>query len=198
MAPKGKDKKKEKEKPKKSKKKLIIILLILIILIGAGAGAFFFFTKDKEKFVPLKSQYFDITTKTEKFIYNHTREIHRELKFIDNEILVLSKETERVLGIEQEYPDQKKITDKAVARFDKLKKATIKEIKKIIVKYDSLYVSYAVNPDSGKEIIKQEAPKLKETINQIKNKLKIETDSIKKNTPETKGFIKKITGKFLD
>ena len=199
MASKEKEKKQKNKSapPKKSKKKLIFILLLLIILLMAGGGAGFFFLKGSDKFRPLNSQYFEISGKTEKFIYEKSKDIHNELSIINNELIVVNNEIERVLSIEKEYPMQKKITDRTVGRYEKLSKATIKEIKKLILRFDAVYVEYAVNPETGSRIMEQESKPIKTTLDQLKQKLAIETEIIKKNTPGKKSFFKKISDKFF-
>lgn len=198
MASKDKEKKKKKDlnKPKKSKKKLIFIIIFLLLILIGGGVTYFFLNKGKEVYKPINSEFFEIPQKTDEFIYSKNRDAHKEIKTINNEIQIITQETLRVTEIEKEYPDQKKITDKAITKYNKLKSDSIKNLNKVIIKFNDLYVQFSVNPDVGTEILNKESEKISGDLNKIITGLNKETQMILKNRPVKLSLVDKVKSKF--
>jgi len=201
MAKKNKEEKKKSSQglpaQKKSKKKMIIWIILFFLFSGVIAGGVtFFLYKKKDGYKPVNSEYFSISEKTEKFIYLKAVLVHQQLKKVDADLILINHEIERVKGIQKEYPDQKKITEKAISKWEKLKKNILKQVKKTIVRLDYIYVQYLVNPETGAVILKQESEKINGALKALLQKIDVETKILKTAIPAKKGFIDKIKGVF--
>jgi hypothetical protein len=109
----------------------------------------------------------------------------------------VKKESERILNIEKEYPDQKNITEKAVQKLEKIENDAGNEMEKIINQLNEIYVTANLGSALFDENLKNNSKKAEEKLIIVKEKIISESLPYKSNNINEKGLIGKIKS-YLD
>ena len=136
-----------------------------------------------------------------KFSFKYLPDVYSAMITYNNEITLLDAQIARIDTIGQQYPDQKKITDKEKKVWEKTKAKLEKTFIKIQNPVKEIYVLFRVNEEQGLAQIETRRTELAELANtalapvqEMTQKLKI-----KEKVPEglINGTLYKIKKKFL-
>ncbi|MDY0361854.1 MAG: hypothetical protein RBR08_10390 [Desulforegulaceae bacterium] len=183
---------------KSGKKKIIfffILTLIFSILTAAAITWYIYFEKDR--FRPKTYTYFDFPPKTQIFFDTNYPQIIELADSIEIQLKTVKKESERILNIEKEYPDQKNITEKAVQKLEKIENDAGNEMEKIINQLNEIYVTANLGSALFDENLKNNSKKAEEKLIIVKEKIISESLPYKSNNINEKGLIGKIKS-YLD
>ncbi|MCB9480675.1 MAG: hypothetical protein H6680_02460 [Desulfobacteraceae bacterium] len=183
-----------KNQPKKSRKKKIlfifILLLFLSIIISGLITWYIYFEKDR--FRPRSYNYFEFPAKTQIFFNKNYPQIISIADSIENELAIIEKESQRILNMEKEYPDQKNITEKAIEKLNKIQADAKGEMSKIINQLNSIFVTANLGSSSFEESFREETKKAEEKLNLVNNKIINESAPYKSPEKKPQGLIEKI------
>jgi len=113
------------------------------------------------------------------FTFSKVPRIYFGLVKLDNEIVLIDKELERLKEIEAEFPKQRKIIITERNNWKKVKKdlrSSLSNLEKVVEK---IYVTHLVNKDKGTELINKNMKPLVDTINK----------TLEASSPHTKRLI---------
>jgi len=129
------------------------------------------------------------------FAFKNTPRIYSGLVKINHEILLIDAELERLKGIETTYPRQQKIVAVEKANWKKIQRNLFDELAVVEKDIERIYVTYLVNKQKGKVLIKEKAYTILSSIN---NTLKASTAHTQRLKPNRKkSFIQKFKAKFF-
>ncbi len=168
----------ETQKPKKkffTKKKIYIVLFIGVLSVS-GAGTYWYFFSGKR--MPALSK-IQLDKKTQHFVFSQLPDLFASIVSIDEEILMIEAEIERIKSIETIYPNQKKITETEQKEWEKLLKNLKSTLAKSEPAIEAIYVTIRVNPEKGTTLIETSAPELKKSIDEALKNSKVLTDKLR-------------------
>lgn len=196
------EQKKEEGEGEPSKKKKIIGLVVktvkyLVILSILGVGGYFGYTYFKGDENAYSSREFTHVKSNEaklEFAFYNLREVYDGLIDIDEQIVLIDKEIERISTLETEYPDQKKITVKEKKNWNKIKNKLTKVLKKVELTLEAVFVTNSVNKENGKKLLEKSRNSLNKMIGDVLKLSKAQTSKIK--IEKEKSIIDKILSIF--
>lgn len=128
------------------------------------------------------------------FTYNNIPRIYSGLVSIDNEIVLIDNELERLKEIETEYPRQFKVVAIEKTNWIKIRRNLLDDLEALEKDIERLYVSYIVNKDKGNALIKEKSETIVIAINTA---LLISTpDTIRLKPEEKRSFVARIKDKI--
>lgn len=161
---------------------LIILIIVLALL---GAGGYFGYTK-----YYLPRQYGNTFTKDLKYIslkeeilfstYENLPVVYADLVEINNELLVINEEIDRLTKMEKEFPQQKEIIISEKGIWESLQEHISNTINSMENELETLYVAHRVNAEKG---MKRLGEKRSELQNTIKQTLKTSQEKTKRLKP---------------
>lgn len=122
------------------------------------------------------------------FTFYKVRKIYSGLVKLDNQIVLIDKELERLKEIEAEYPKQKKIIITERKIWKKVKKNLQTSLSNLEKEVEKIYVTYSVNKNKGIELINKNTKSL---VNDIGKALEA-------SRPHTKRLIVVVKKSFID
>jgi len=129
------------------------------------------------------------------FTFKTTPDICSGLVKLNNEVLLIDKELERLKEIESEFPDQKKIITTEKQHWKKVQKELLTAISKIEKTVETFYVTHLVNPGKGKALVDKERKPLSQI---AENTLTATAPHIKRlKTAKKKTFLDRLKEKLL-
>ncbi|HIE54860.1 MAG TPA: hypothetical protein EYP90_06725 [Chromatiaceae bacterium] len=129
------------------------------------------------------------------FAFKNTPRIYSGLVKINHEILLIDAELERLKGIETTYPRQQKIVAIEKANWKKIQRNLLDELAVVEKDIERIYVTYLVNKQKGKVLIKEKADTILSSINNTLQASTAHTQRLKPN--RKKSFIQKFKAKFF-
>ncbi|MFA6012147.1 MAG: hypothetical protein WC799_19305 [Desulfobacteraceae bacterium] len=181
MLKKKKDKESENQteasgsKNKKSSFKIILIVfLILLLLTAAGAGGVFFLLNKKAGIV--KSA---LPPEILSFLEKQLPELYSSFAILDEEIVLTDNEMIRIAKIGDTFPEQKKIADTEYKIWESNMKALQKGQADFEKEIQVFYVSYQVNPETGKSLMDEKRDSLKQNLESLVTSSKPLTDKLR-------------------
>jgi len=182
------------KKNKNNAGKLRVILLLLVTMIAIGGGFFGYTFFIAEKGPDNEMTNIHLKEETIAFVYTSMPDMYRCLSEINNEVVIIHKELERLEKIEKEYPKQKSI----VISEKKLWGKTLKDLETTIENLEknikTLYVAYTVNREKGAELLESQNTELLASATEILEASKHQTKRLK--NAEEKSLIDKIKEKI--
>ncbi|MBF0117658.1 MAG: hypothetical protein HQK79_02395 [Desulfobacterales bacterium] len=182
----------EKKKRINPQKLFLILFLVSISATSTYFGIDYFsnLPRKKEKLakVELKDELIIFTNKM-------LPEVYKGILKINDEIIKIEKEIDRLNKISKEFPQQKNIVDLEINMWSKSQKDLQNVLITIQKSIETIYVTYLVNKEKGKERIQNE----KENLNKIaSDAMDASPYSIEKKQIEGKGkgILDKIKGIF--
>jgi ABC-type transporter Mla subunit MlaD len=189
-------KKKEPEKKpqvKKPKKRKFLFLILIFILSAAVAGALtWYLYLGKDKFRTKSYTFFDFPAKTQSFFNKNYPNIISLADSVQNELQNVEKESQRILNLEKEYPDQKNITQKALQQLEKIENESKNEMNEIIRNLNNIYVRANLGSEEFETNFAQDAKKAEEKLQKLKNKITGQSKPYKTNKKTSDGIIEKV------
>lgn len=160
----------------------IIILIILLSLLGAGG--YFGYTKyylkqgDSNAFT---TDLAHISLKEEilRASYEQLPEVYYALVKMNNELIVINKEIDRLSEMEKEFPQQLEIISSEKTIWTSIKKNVSDTVGTLENEIETLYVAHKVNPAKGKKRIETKKKQMQDTINTILKDTQLKTKRLK-------------------
>jgi predicted transcriptional regulator len=182
------------QKKKSSAAKWVVIMAVVGILIAIAVVAAAGLSRSRNK-TPKELAKVALKAEILSFTYQTTPSIYSGLVKLNNRVLLIDKELERLKEIESEFPDQKKIINSEKLNWNKIQKTLLTSISKTEKTVETLYVMHLINQDKGKTLIDKE----KKPLSQIVDKALTDTaPEIKRlKTTENKSFLHRIKEKLL-
>ena len=165
----------------------ILLFIIGLSLTGCNTSKDRKFQKDLSK----SRLNADIVT----FTFQAIPSIYSGLVKLNNEILLIDNELKRLKKIETKYPRQQRIVAIEKENWKKIQRNLFKELGVLEKDIEKIYVTYLVNKEKGKTLIKE---KTKPIFSAIKNAIKTSTPHTRRLQPTPKkSFIVRMKAKFL-
>lgn len=138
--------------------RMVVVFCFVSIVVSCG-----FLNKNDRPQVDLSKLQLkeDIIT----FTFKKVPRIYSGLVKLDNEIVLIDKELERLKEIEAEFPKQKKIIIIERNNWKKVKKDLRSSLSNLEKKVEKIYVTHLVNKSKGTELINKNIKSLVGTIN---------------------------------
>jgi hypothetical protein len=160
----------------------IIVLIIVLVLLGVGGyfgytkfylkrGALDTFTTDLVH-ISLKEEILHAT-------YEQLPNVYFGLVKMNNELLVINKEIERLRDMEKKFPQQLDIISSEKTIWSSIEKNVSDTIGLLENEIETLYVAHKVNPEKGKKRIDGKEKQLQGTINKILEETQLKTQRLK-------------------
>lgn len=167
----------------------IIILIILLALLGAGGyfGYTQFYLK-KNTTGTFTTDLAHISLKEEILLstYEKLPDVYFGLVDINNELLIINKEIDRLSAMEKEYPQQIDIISAEKNIWNSVRQDisdTVDTLKKDI---ETLYVAYRVNQEKGQKRIDEKKNQLQEAIRKTLESSQLKTRRLKEKNESSK------------
>ncbi|MBI9090403.1 MAG: hypothetical protein JEZ12_14400 [Desulfobacterium sp.] len=196
--------KKPKKKPGFSLKKAFLIVTLLTVLASAGfAGYTFFFKKETGRtYTAQDLPHVTLPREMVKFSFENLPDLYEAFVRFNKEIALLDGEIERIETIGATYPDQSAIANKEKKIWADARKKSVNSFGKIEKSVKALYVTFQVNPASGKARMDEEKAGLATNANQALEPVTALTDRIKATNEAVphglvKGTLHKLKKKFM-
>ncbi len=183
---------------KKAIIKKIVTITILIVVLGAISFSGYLYLKNynsSDKFSKRDYSHVILPENVLRFSFTQFPEVYKGLNIIEDEIILIDIEIERISEIEKAFPDQSKITKKEKKIYDKVRKKLKSSLQKMEKLIESFYVAYKVNEETGSKLIEAKKKDLVKLINSsIESSDKL-TKKIKDKNAD-RGFFDKIKDMF--
>jgi archaellum component FlaC len=128
------------------------------------------------------------------FTFNNIPRIYSGLASIDNEIVLIDNELERLKEIETQYPRQFKVVAIEKTNWIKIRRNLLDDLETLEKDIERLYVTYIVNKDKGNALIEEKSESI---ITAINTALDISTPDTRRLKPvEKKSFVARIKDKI--
>jgi len=195
---------KPKKKPRFPLKKAFLIVTLLAVVASAGFAGYTFFLKKETGRTYAAQDLPHVTLPQEmvKFSFDNLPNLYDALVLFNKEITLLDREIQRIEEIGATYPDQSAIADKEKKIWQDTRKKSVQSFGKIEKNVKALYVTFQVNPESGRTRLEQEKTELATSANKALEPVIALTDRIKATTEEVpqglvKGTLHKLKKKFM-
>jgi len=181
---------------KRSATKLFITLIILVIIVGGGGfliSQYLTYKSDIESEKVLEN----LTLKPEILLFTSAKlpDIHADLVKLNYEIRAVDREISRIINMEKDFPQQKKIILSEKKSWEKIRKELGATLLKLESDIEAIYVTYRINPEKGLAQIEDKKPELLEKANEILESTREQTARLEK--PAQKSFISTLKEKFI-
>lgn len=181
---------------KKSATKLFITLIILVLIIGSGGfliSQYLAYQKEVENDNALEN----IALKKEIILFTEAKlpEIHAYLVKLNYEIRAIDREIDRIILMEKDFPQQKKIILSEKKTWEKTRKELAATLLKLENEIEAIYVIYKINPDKGLVQIEQNRAELLKMGKEILDSAHEQTTRLP--VPEEKSFFSMLKEKFV-
>lgn len=161
-------------KKKSAVKAVFMVLVILFLLAAAGAGGVFYLMKRE---APITKS--ALPPETLSFLKQQLPELYSEFARLDGEIVMTYNEMVRIEKIGEAFPEQKKIPDTEY----KVWESSMKNLQKGQADFEKeiqiIFVSYQVNPETGKALMDEKRDALKQNLESLVTGSKPLTDKLR-------------------
>jgi len=181
---------------KKSATKLFITLIILVIIVGAGGFLISQYLKYKSE-IENEQALEHIALKTEILLFTSSKlpDIHADLVKLNYEIRAVDREISRIIHMEKDFPQQKKIILSEKKTWEKTRKELAATLLKLESEIEALYVTYRINPEKGLVQIEDKKADLSKMAKEILDNTREQTARLE--APGEKSFIGTLKEKFI-
>ena len=170
----------------------LIILIIVLALLGAGGylgytkyylprQSSIIFTKDL-KYIFLKEEILLST-------YEKLPTVYSGLVEINNELLVINQEIDRLREMELEFPQQKNMIISEKKIWEDLQQTIANTVKMLESELETLYVAYKVNDETGLRMIEGKRDPLKTSITKTMETSQDKTKRLKASNDKKNGLL---------
>ena len=176
-------------------KKAIIILVVLVVLGGGGYIGYEHFFKNK---IPPVQSLTKVRLKPELIIFAYEKMpgLYPRLAELNDEIALIDREMERLNELSTLFPAQHKI----IGQENKLWSTTLKELTQTLTaiekEIETVYVTYLVNEEKGRQLIVSQEKPLVEAAQSALNTSSAHTQRLKAKPPQ--GLIENIKQKLFN
>lgn len=179
-------------------KSIVSILILILLLGGLGAGGFFGFKFYKEKTQGPSKESLPHNKMNEaliRFTFDHLPSLYAKLDSINKEINLINSEIARLDALESSYPQQKSLIKAERVIWDKTQKSLLTVLQTFEKNIETLYVTFKLNEEKGKELISSKLPELESAAEEVLKTSRVETSRIKAQPPQS--ILEKLKAKFL-
>ncbi|MBU1169576.1 MAG: hypothetical protein KKD44_08435 [Proteobacteria bacterium] len=180
-----------KEKKKGSRKKVLLLVLLLLVLVCGVVVVYILFFSKKPAVITTSHLPKEIIV----FSFDELPGLYEKLLSLNEEIILTQKEIDRIETVATTYPDQRKIADTEKKSWTVNLAALNKCLTDFEKQMEMLYVSYQVNPETGKTLMDEKKDDLEKTVETVVNQSKTMTDKLRA-IENAKSFIEKTKDKF--
>lgn len=197
------------EKPKKKRrfplKKAFLLMTLLAVMASAGFAGYTFFFKKKETgrtYTAPNLPHITLPQEIIKFSFENLPDLYDAFVRFNREITLLDGEIKRIETIGATYPDQSGIANREKKIWENARKKSAQSFGKIEKSVKALYVTFQVNPASGRARMEEEKAELATDANKALEPVTALTDRIKPPEGEVpkglvKGTLYKLKKKFM-
>jgi len=161
-------------KKKSSFKIILIVFMVFLLLAAAGSGGVFFLLNKKAGIV--KSA---LPPEIMSFLEKQLPELYSSFAILDEEIVLTDNEMIRIAKIGDTFPEQKKIADTEYKIWESNMKTLQKGQADFEKEIQIFYVSYQVNPETGKTLMDEKRDSLKQNLESLVTGSKPLTDKLR-------------------
>jgi hypothetical protein len=129
------------------------------------------------------------------FSYRVVPRIYSGLVKIDDELLLIDEELQRLKKIETDYPRQRGVVIAEKKNWISLRKDLVKALDKLKKEIEKIYVTYLVNKEKGEALIDQKSDAILAVINSSLDETSPYTNRLRP-PPVKQSFLDKIKSKF--
>jgi hypothetical protein len=185
---------KKKDKGSFSIKKILIWLILLVLVAAGGYVGYNQFLKKK---APSLQSLAKVELKPEliAFTFEQLPNLYPELVRLNDEIILIEQEMERLDDIATNFPSQRKIVGDEKTLWNKTLKELSNTLNAIEKEIETIYVTYLVHNAKGRQLIEEHQGRLTEAASSALSASSEYTQRLKDKEPQ--GFIEKIKQKFL-
>ncbi len=163
--------------PKKKKKVfkiLLIVVLISLTLSGLGAGGVYYLMT---RTPPIAKS--TLTPEALSFLEKQLPELYSGYALLDQEMVMTDNEMIRIAKIGETFPEQQKIADTEYKIWETSMKALQKGQADFEKEIQVFFVSYQVNPETGKTLMDEKKDTLKQNLDGLLAASKPLTDKLR-------------------
>lgn len=172
----------------------LFLILLLIALIGGGAAAYWFLIKKKEELPHADLAHVKLNPEILSFAAVTIPNLYNGLLDLNNEVVLIDREIERLDGMAREYPQQRNIIFSEKKNWERLQKKLTITLNKLESSVEMIYVSYSVNREKGMEVIDQQRETILAPVVDVLDESRPLTERLK--TEEKKTLLDTIKEKF--
>jgi hypothetical protein len=136
----------------------IILLILLLFILGAlGAGGWFGWQIYNRSVQP-RTQLAVAKVKPGLIAFAHSQlpNTYTLITSLDDTIVLVKGEIDRLTGIAKQYPAQKKLLDKEIDRLGSVEKELHDALGATLAGTETLYITYLIDPAKGLRAIKKQ------------------------------------------
>lgn len=181
---------------KRSATKLFITLIILVIIVGAGGFLISQYLKYKNE-VANEQVLENVALKSEILLFTSAKlpDIHADLVKLNYEIRAVDREISRIIKMEKEFPQQKKIILSEKKTWEKTRKELATTLLKLESEIEAVYVTYRINPEKGLVQIEDKKAELLKMAKEVLDNTHEQTARLQ--APPQRSFIGTLKEKFI-
>jgi hypothetical protein len=181
---------------KRSATKLFITLIILVLIVGAGGFLISQYLKYKSE-VENEQALENVALKSEILLFTSAKlpDIHADLVKLNYEIRVVDREISRIIHMEKDFPQQKKIILSEKKTWEKIRKELAATLLKLESEIEAIYVTYRINPEKGLVQIEDKKAELLKMAKEILDNTREQTARLE--APAQRSFISTLKEKFI-
>ncbi len=176
----------------------ISIILILLILAALAFGGVYIYRQKltQEQNLPQVTsfEYVDLNEDVVVFLFRSVPLLYNRIARLNNELTLIDAELERIKTLENEYPSQKRIVESERVLWLKIRKDLTLSVQSAQSAAKSYYVSYSVNSEKGRELIRENVGPLIDDIDKVLKESNEETRRLKTSSKQT--FMERLKGIF--
>ena len=174
----------------------IAVILIILVLLALGGGGFFVYKQKQLENLPQATAFdrVDMNEEVVLFMFQNIPRLYHRTVRLNNELVLIADELERIEALEEEYPSEKRIIESERTLWLKLQKELNLSVQSLKSGAESYYVAYRVNPQKGKELISDNIDDLISDIDDVLEESGRETRRLK--TVATRTFMDRLKDLF--
>ena len=181
------------EEKNSSVKKMVIIFAAVGVVIAVAVVAAAGLSRRKQA-VPGALAKVQLKQEMLSFTFQRLPDIYQGLVRLNDQILLIDKELERLKEIEAEFPRQKAIINAERSNWTRVQRSLFTALSRIEKAVEKIYVSHLVNTDKGIALIKKENKPLSESVQKALTTAEPHTKRLKVEKKKT--FIDRIKEKL--
>ncbi len=179
---------------RKHLKRLIIAMLVIVVLTGGGFAGYTFFLKKQagRHYVEKALSHVTLPPEMMKFCFDNLPGLFDEFQRFSLGVTRLDREIQRLETIAATYPDQSAIADKEKKIWAGTRNQSLKNFEKLEKQVRQIYVTFQVNPETGRTMLDQERQALLQRATEILEPVLALTDQMPATAPPSdNGWVKK-------
>lgn len=135
-----------------------VLLIVLLLIAGVlGAGGFFGWQLYKKATQP-RTSLVGVKIKPDLLAFTHRNlpTLYPQVIALDDTIVLIKGEVDRLAGIAKQYPAQKALLGEETKKLETIKAELGETLSTTLASAETLYVTYLMNPAQGLQAIKKE------------------------------------------